>query len=143
MIFEKLHRYRRDKHGIKGIPEEAHTPERQEEMKDWTYMGYISEYEYLGHKRAMSDTSLVVIRRDLYTTVYNLDPIPKINIDGIGGYHGGGLNTNCVAQLKRKDLLALLEYMGDKDTILMMNVDYDSKTFEYLKEMYLSVVKQG
>ncbi len=139
MIFEKIHRYRRDKHGIRGVTDEAHTPEKIEEMKDWIYMGYISEYEYLGHMRAMADTSVVVIKRDLYTTVYNPDPIPKINIEGMGGYHGGGLNTNCVPQLKRKDLLALMDYMGENDTILVMNVDYSSHTFEYLKKMRLSL----
>jgi hypothetical protein len=139
MIFEKRHMYRKEKCGIKGIPEKSHTPERQAELSDWIYMGFISEYEYLGHEAAMTDTSVVAIKRDLYTTVFNPNPVPKINIDGIGGYHGDSLNTNCAPQLNRKDLISLLEYMGENDTIVIMNVDYNPYSLKYFREVRKSL----
>ena len=134
MIFEKLHRYYKKGAGLKGVPEERHTEHRKAELSDYEYLGYIGDYELLGYQTAMAETSVVAIKRDLYSTVLKDEPVPKIRIDGIGGYHGSELNTNCVVQFRKQDLINLIEYMGDKDTIVVMNTDYSSKHREYMKE---------
>jgi hypothetical protein len=65
-MFTKLHRYYKEGAGIVGVPEKNHTPERREKLKDYIYLGYIGDYELLGCRTAMTDTSVVALKRDHY-----------------------------------------------------------------------------
>ena len=131
MICERKHWYYSADKSMRGYNE------KQEDISDEFYLGYISDKEYIGHRTAMVHGLLAVIGRDKFKMKSAKDKVmPKIDITGYGGYHGSEFNSNLATKFSRKDLIKLIDYMDDTDDLIIYASDmtFDREYFKTLKD---------
>ena len=127
MSFEKRYYYRNSKKEIIG----KLSPEKPE---NYNYLGYFGEIEIINWKSSGPQTLILCLEKDKYAEDFQYKKPPNVKVDGFSGYHGGGVNSNCIISLSKKDLLALAECMSDTDKLLIMDLEYSSESIDYLKE---------